>query len=95
MYAPSIQHCRAPFDDQLTRIYTRKVYLEYRQSFNKSTAFRMDENPGSVIGTSWGINGVVGIFVGLTKLLECMLMSRMVNLDVNVGNGSIQVGCVD
>jgi hypothetical protein len=46
MQAPSVQHCRAPFDDQLARIYTRKVYLEYRQTFNKSTAFRMDENPG-------------------------------------------------
>jgi hypothetical protein len=44
--APSIQHCRSPFDDQLARIYTRKVYLEYRQTFNKSTSFRMNANPG-------------------------------------------------
>jgi hypothetical protein len=43
--AQTIQHCHAPFDDQLVRLYTRKVYLEYRQVFNKSTTFRMDQNP--------------------------------------------------
>jgi hypothetical protein len=45
-----------------------------------------------VMGTSWSINRVVGIFVGLTMLSEYMLMLRMVNLGANVGNGSIQVG---
>jgi hypothetical protein len=40
-----MQHCRAPFYDQLVRIYTRKVYLEYRQTFDKSAAFRIDVNP--------------------------------------------------
>jgi hypothetical protein len=41
-----MQHSHAPFDDQLARIYTKKVYIEYRQTFNKSTTFRMDENLG-------------------------------------------------
>jgi hypothetical protein len=45
-----------------------------------------------VTGTSWSINREVGIFVGLVMLSEYMLMSRMVNLGVNAGNGSIQVG---
>jgi hypothetical protein len=40
-----VQHCRAPFDDQLVRLYTRKVYLEYRETFDKSTAFRIDADP--------------------------------------------------
>jgi hypothetical protein len=39
------QHCHAPFDDQLLRLYTRKVYLEHRSKFNKSFAFHMDPNP--------------------------------------------------
>jgi hypothetical protein len=39
------QHWHAPFDDQLLRLYTRKVYLEYRLKFNKSFSFRMDPNP--------------------------------------------------
>jgi hypothetical protein len=41
----SVQHYRVPFDDQLAHIYARKLYLEYRQTFNNSTAFRMDANP--------------------------------------------------
>jgi hypothetical protein len=41
-----VQHCHASFDDQLVRLYTRKVYLEYRHVFDKSTTFRMDPNPG-------------------------------------------------
>jgi hypothetical protein len=41
-----MQHSHASFDDQLARIYTKKVYIEYRQTFNKSTTFRMDENLG-------------------------------------------------
>jgi hypothetical protein len=42
--AQIVQHYHAPFDDQLMRLYTRKVYLEYRTVFDKSTAFRMDPN---------------------------------------------------
>jgi hypothetical protein len=34
----------------------------------------------------------VEVFVGQTMLLEYMLMSKMVNLSVNVDNESIQVG---
>jgi hypothetical protein len=41
-----VQHCHAPFDDQVVRLYTRKVYLEYRHVFDKSTSFRMDPNSG-------------------------------------------------
>jgi hypothetical protein len=44
--AQTIQHCHASFNDQLIRLYTRMVYLEYRQVFDKSIAFRMDPNPG-------------------------------------------------
>jgi hypothetical protein len=39
-----------PFDDQLLWLYTRKVYLEYRQVFDKSTTFQMDPNPGVADG---------------------------------------------
>jgi hypothetical protein len=28
--AQTVQHCHALFDDQLVRLYTRKVYLKYR-----------------------------------------------------------------
>jgi hypothetical protein len=41
-----VQHCHAPFDDQLVRLYMRKVYLKYGQLFDKSTTFRIDPNPG-------------------------------------------------
>jgi hypothetical protein len=41
-----MQHCHAPFDDQLVCLYTRKMYLEYRQVFDKRTTFRMNPNPG-------------------------------------------------
>jgi hypothetical protein len=39
-----VQHCHETFDDQLVWLYTRKVYLEYRHVFDKSTTFRMDPN---------------------------------------------------
>jgi hypothetical protein len=45
-----VQHCHTPFDDQLLWLYTRKVYLEYRQVFDKSTAFWMDPNLGVTHG---------------------------------------------
>jgi hypothetical protein len=41
-----VQHCHEPFDDQLVRLYTSKVYLEYKQVFDKSTTFRIYPNPG-------------------------------------------------
>jgi hypothetical protein len=44
--AQTVQHCHASFDDQLLPLYTRKVCLEYRHVFHKSTTFRMDLNPG-------------------------------------------------
>jgi hypothetical protein len=40
-----VQHRRALFDNQLTRMYMRKVYLEYRYTYDKSTTFRIDVNP--------------------------------------------------
>jgi hypothetical protein len=45
-HAQTVQHCQAPFDDQLVHLYTRQVYLEFRHVFDKSTTFRMDPNPG-------------------------------------------------
>jgi hypothetical protein len=39
-----VQHCHAPINDQLAPLYTRKVYLEYRQVFDKNTSFRKDPN---------------------------------------------------
>jgi hypothetical protein len=56
-----VQHCHAPFDDQLLRLYMRKVYLEYRQVFDKSMTFRMDPNPGIpnrfLVKYQWGAGG--------------------------------------
>jgi hypothetical protein len=45
MQAQNIQHCFASFDDQLARIYTRRVYLEYSSTYDKSTAFCIEPNP--------------------------------------------------
>jgi hypothetical protein len=44
-HSPSIQHCQASFDDQLALHTLSKVYLEYRDTYDKSTAFRMVPNP--------------------------------------------------
>jgi hypothetical protein len=56
-----VHHCHALFDDQLVRLYMRKVYLQYRYVFNKSTTFRMDPNPGMANGFlvkhQWGGGG--------------------------------------
>jgi hypothetical protein len=45
LQAGNVQHCRALFDDQLTWMYTRKVYLEYRDMYDKSTTVWIDVNP--------------------------------------------------
>jgi hypothetical protein len=59
--AQTVQHCNASFDDQLLRLYTRKVYQEYRQVFDKSAAFRMDSNPsmpnGFLVKHQRGVGG--------------------------------------
>lgn len=44
--AQMVHHCHASFDDWLVRLYTKRVYLEYRQRFDKSMAFQIDLNQG-------------------------------------------------
>jgi hypothetical protein len=86
-----VQHCHAPFDDQLVHLYTRKVYLEYRQVFDKSMAFRMDPNLGVPNGLLVKYHrGGVGS-VGQIMLFKYMQMWCKVDISASVGNVSILV----
>jgi hypothetical protein len=47
MQAEVVRACKAKFDEQLCRVYTRAVYQEYKKEYNTSTTFviRPDPNP--------------------------------------------------
>jgi hypothetical protein len=47
-----VRACKAKFDEQLCRVYTRAVYQEYKQEYNNSTAIviRTDPNPEVING---------------------------------------------
>jgi hypothetical protein len=90
-HAQIVQHCHALFDDQPVRLYTRKVYLEYRKVFDKSTAFRMDPNPGMPNGfLVKHQRGGVGS-VGQIMLFASMQMWCRMNIGASVINGSTLV----
>ena len=37
--------CKAKFDEQLSRVYTRAVYNEYKREYDNSTAFLIENDP--------------------------------------------------
>jgi hypothetical protein len=86
-----VQHCLAPFDDQLLRLYMMKFDLEYRHVFDKSMAFRMDPNPGVpnefLVKHQWGAGGSVHQIM----LFAYLQMWCRVNMGVSVINGSTLV----
>ncbi|CAL5049424.1 unnamed protein product [Urochloa decumbens] len=43
--AAVVRASKAKFDEQLSRVYTRAVYKEYKEQYNKSTAFIIEPNP--------------------------------------------------
>jgi hypothetical protein len=89
-----VQHRRALFDNQLTRMYMRKVYLEYRYTYDKSTTFRIDVNPdvphGYLMRHQHGGEGAK-ISVGRIICSGCMLMLKMVITGVNVDSGNTHI----
>jgi hypothetical protein len=76
-------------------LYTRKVYLEYRQVFDKSMTFWMEPNPEVADGylVKHHRGGVV--FVGLIMHSKYMQTLKMVNIGVNVDSGSTRVCLVN
>ena len=40
-----IRACKSRFDKQLSRVYTRDVYQEYKREYANSTAFLIEPNP--------------------------------------------------
>jgi hypothetical protein len=40
-----VRACKAKFDEQLCRVYTRAVYQEYKQEYNNSTAIVIRTDP--------------------------------------------------
>jgi hypothetical protein len=46
MQAEVVRACKAKFDEQLSRVYTRAVYQEYKKQYNNSATFLIEPNPG-------------------------------------------------
>ena len=43
--AEVVRACKAKFDEQLRRVYTRAVYQEYKKQYNNSTTFVIEPDP--------------------------------------------------
>ena len=48
-----VQACKAKFDEQLSRVYTRAVYQEYKKQYNNSTAFVIEPDPDLRVKNGW------------------------------------------
>ncbi|CAN6338260.1 unnamed protein product [Urochloa humidicola] len=51
--AEVVRACKAKFDEQLSRVYTRAVYQEYKKEYNNSTAFVIRPNPDPAVKNGW------------------------------------------
>ena len=45
--------CKAKFDEQLCRVYTRAVYQEYKKQYQNSTAFIIRPDPDPQMSNVW------------------------------------------
>jgi hypothetical protein len=45
--------CKAKFDEQLSRVYTRAVYQEYKREYQNSTAFTIRPDPNTEKSNRW------------------------------------------
>jgi hypothetical protein len=53
MQAKVVRPCKAKFDEQLCRVYTRAVYQEYKKEYNNNTAFIIRPNPNPRVRNGW------------------------------------------
>ncbi|XP_039816252.1 protein FAR1-RELATED SEQUENCE 5 isoform X8 [Panicum virgatum] len=51
--AELVRACKAKFDEQLSRLYTRAVYQEYKKQYNNSTTFVTEPNPDPRVKNGW------------------------------------------
>ena len=48
-----VRACKAKFDEQLSRVYTRAVYQEYKKQYNNSTAFVIEPDLDPMVKNGW------------------------------------------
>ena len=48
-----VRACKAKFDEQLSRVYTRVVYQEYKKQYNNSTTFVIELDPDPKVKNGW------------------------------------------
>ena len=48
-----VRACKAKFDEQLSRVYTRVVYQEYKKQYNNSKAFVIEPDPDPKVKDGW------------------------------------------
>jgi len=51
--AKVVRACKAKFDEQLSRVYTRVVYQEYKKQYNNSTMFVIEPDPDPRVKNGW------------------------------------------
>ena len=47
MQAKVVRACKAKFNEQLSRVYTKAVYQKYKKQYNNSSAFVIEPDPDS------------------------------------------------
>jgi hypothetical protein len=50
MQTEVVRACKSRFDEQLSRVYTRAVYNEYKREYINNTAFVIEPDPGVECG---------------------------------------------
>ncbi|RLM73109.1 uncharacterized protein C2845_PM15G06930 [Panicum miliaceum] len=51
--AEVVRACKAKFDEQLSRVYTRAVCQEYKKQYNNTTSFLIEPNPDPRVKNGW------------------------------------------
>jgi hypothetical protein len=88
-----VRACKAKFDEQLCRVYTRAVYQEYKK--NTITAPRLSSDQIQTQKCEMGgwssMNKVEGSFAGCNMNSKSWRIKRTVNTDAKANSGNTQV----
>jgi hypothetical protein len=90
--AEVVRACKSRFDEQLSRMYTRVVYNEYKREYVNSTAFVIEPDPDVECGYLVKHEKGTGMFCWAQHAFKVLADKKRVYINANACNGSTH-GC--
>jgi adenine specific DNA methylase Mod len=91
MQTEVVRACKSRFDEQLSRVYTRAVYNEYKRKYINSTAFVIEPDPEVECGYLVKHEKGDGTFCWAQQHSRWWLTKQQACINANACSGSIQV----